>query len=75
MQTMCNNVNSLCDLRLLGVNLLDLVDALVQCAINSSRNSERATNHCAQAHKEARESLVTDFAVDDLHGGYVLDRG
>jgi hypothetical protein len=55
------------------VNLLDPVHTLVERAVDGRSNSERATNDSAQTDEETRESLVTDFAVDDLHWRDVLD--
>jgi hypothetical protein len=53
--------------RLLQVDLLNLVDALVQRTINCRSDSERTTNNGAETDEEARERLVTDFTIDDLH--------
>jgi len=57
---------------LVGVKLLDFIDALVQCAIYCRRHRQRASNDCAQTDEEARKRLFAHFAIDDLHGRNVL---
>lgn len=54
------------------MDFLDLVDAFVERAINSSSNCERTTDNCAQTNKEAREGLVAYFTIDDLHRRDIL---
>jgi hypothetical protein len=54
------------------VDLLDPIDTLVQRTINRRRNSERTSDNGAKTHKETRECLVTDLAIDNLHRGNVL---
>lgn len=59
-------------MRLVRVDLLDLVDAFVERTVNRSSDCECTTDDSAQANKEAREGLVAHFAVDDLHRRDVL---
>lgn len=61
-------------MRLVGMDLLDFVDAFVERTINRSSDCERTTNDSAQANKETGEGLVAHFPVDDLHWRDILRR-
>jgi hypothetical protein len=58
--------------RLLRVDLLDAIHTLVQRSIHCCSNGERTADDGAETDEEAREGLVADFAVDDLHGRDIL---
>lgn len=53
---------------LLRMDLLNLVDAFVQGAVDGRGDGKRTANDSAEADEEAGEGLVADFTVDDLHG-------
>lgn len=57
---------------LVRVQLPHPADALVERAVDRSRNGERPTNDRANAGQEAGEGLWPCLAVDDLHGRDVV---
>ena len=49
------------------MDFLNPVHTLIQCPVHGCSYGESTTNYGAETDEEARESLLADFAVYDLH--------